>query len=69
LGIAVHGQLRAYLVSADKFQELQSRANRIKAGQRSQLRGSLTIVGDLELGSRKASQTLAEAVRVSAADL
>ncbi|MFL5292294.1 MAG: hypothetical protein ACJ79U_12320 [Myxococcales bacterium] len=68
VGIAVRGDVRAYLVSASRLDDLERKARLYEGRLRSsrpRLRGTLTIVGDLELASAKASEELEAALRHS----
>ena len=72
LAISVHGKVRGYLVSAQRLDELEeverSTAGRNR-GRRSRLKGSLTIVGDLEEARRQVRRELLASGPRSAADL
>jgi hypothetical protein len=57
VGIAVHGEVCAYLVGAEAFRELRLRAGAVEQ-KPSKLRGSVEILGDLEEGSREAADEL-----------
>jgi PHD/YefM family antitoxin component YafN of YafNO toxin-antitoxin module len=65
VGIAVRGDVQAYLVSARRLDDLERKAKlydgRLRPSKR-RLRGTLTIVGDLETGSTRVLQELEAAV-------
>jgi hypothetical protein len=69
VGIAIHGKIRGYLVPQKAYEALRIRAGaagrRRKVG-RPALYGSLTLVGDLEEGSRGINEALEESVARSA---
>jgi hypothetical protein len=67
VGIAVHGRLQGYLLAPKAYEELRARQPGHRAhGRRSALYGSLTLVGDLEAGSRKVAEALKARLRKSA---
>jgi hypothetical protein len=65
VGIAVRGDVRAYLVSARRLDDLERKAKlydgRLRGANR-RLRGTLTIVGDLEAASTRVVEELEAAV-------
>lgn len=67
--ISVHGEVQAYLVSAERFEQLMVREREMEYGvsPHSRLRGSIEILGGLELASGEASAEL-EAAALSKAD-
>ena len=69
VGIAVHGKIRGYLVPPKAYEAMRIRAER--AGRRGRmgrpaLYGSLTLVGDLEEGSRRIKEELEASLARSA---
>ncbi len=56
VGITVDGNVTAYIVSAKRLAALEAPVR--KASRRASLRGTVQIMGDLEEGSREASQQL-----------
>lgn len=67
--ISVHGEVQAYLVSAERFEQLMAREREVeyRVSPHSRLRGSIEIIGDMELASGEASADL-EAAALSKAD-
>lgn len=57
--IAVHGKVRAYLVSAERLEQLMVCEQQAHYGApRAKLRGTLQVLGDLDQGSQEASAEL-----------
>ena len=54
--ISVRGQVRAYLVSADRLRELEAAARGLARGKA--IQNTIEIMGDLEAGSRQAAKEL-----------
>src|SRR3954469_18685165 len=69
VGIAIHGKIHGYLVPSKAYEALRTRAE--QAGRRGKtgrpaLYGSLTLVGDLEEGSRRINEALKASIARSA---
>jgi prevent-host-death family protein len=54
--ISVRGQVRAYLVSAERFEELEALERAKARGTQKRIQGTLDIAKDLEEGSKRAAK-------------
>jgi len=59
--VSVRGEVRAYLVAAERFEELESGERSLHRRGPARIRGTLEILGDLDEGSRWAAEELERA--------
>lgn len=68
VAISVHGKVRAYLISATRFAELEAAERASSRPVAGRIRGTLQITGDIAAGSRQAAAELEASASVRLGD-